>query len=161
MTTFQLDQCLNSKRFATDCAAEGKCGTTRLPRSLHDVQDPELLQALMATPNPLVTFDRALPRDHTPFVPDRHPGLLVVSNFPAPQTMTIRIAQQVLRSFKAALPDWDQLVWRNSVVEITSIGVESWHVEQGRLVRDGYFSFDSPGWQTQLRDILQLNAQRS
>jgi hypothetical protein len=160
MTTFQLDQCLDSKRFVRDCAAEGRCETVRLPRSLHDAVDPELLQKLMATPNPLVTFDRPLPRDHTAFIPERHPGLLVISNFPAPQTMTIRIAQRVLKRFKAEFSDWDQMSWSNSVVEITSLGVEVWHVEQGHLIRDDYFSFDSADWQARLRNLLHDNAER-
>lgn len=160
MTTFQLDQCLDSKRLVRDCAAEGRCLTLRLPRPLHDVEDPELLQTLMAAPNPLATFDRALPRDHTAFIPDRHPGLLVISNFPAPQTLTVRIAQQVIKRFKAAFPDWDQVSWSNSVVEITTLGVEVWHVQQAHLIRDDYFSFDAADWQTRLRDLLQRNGQR-
>jgi hypothetical protein len=138
MTTFQLDQCLDSKRFARDCAAEGRCRTLRLPRSLHDVEDPVLLQTLMAAPNPLVIFDRALPHDYSAFLPDRHPGLLVIRNYPAPQTMTVRIAQQVLQRFKTAFPEWDQVSWSASVAEITTLGVEVWHVEQARLIRDDY-----------------------
>ncbi len=96
MTTFQLDQCLDSKRFAHDCAAEGLCGTLRLPPSLRNAADPDLLTALMTGSHPLVTFDRALPKEHTSFISESHPGILIISNYPAPQTMTIRIAQRVL-----------------------------------------------------------------
>ncbi len=160
MTTFQLDQCLDSKRFARDCTTEGRCRILRLPRSLHDVNDPVLLQTLMAAPNPLLTFDRALPRDHTAFIPDRHPGLLVISNFPAPQTLTIRIAQQLLQRFKSAFPDWDQVSWNNSVVEITTLGVEVWHVAQGHLINEDYLVFDAVDWQARLREVLQRNIQR-
>ena len=46
MTTFQLDQCLDSKRFAHDCTAEGLCHTLRLPPSLRNAADPELLAAV-------------------------------------------------------------------------------------------------------------------
>jgi hypothetical protein len=42
MITFQLDQCLNSRRFARDCAAESLCKTLRLPPMLVDVKDPLL-----------------------------------------------------------------------------------------------------------------------
>ena len=34
MTTFPLDQCLDSKRFAHDCDDEGLCHTLRLPPTL-------------------------------------------------------------------------------------------------------------------------------
>lgn len=158
MIAFQLDQCLDSKRFARTCAAEGQCQTIRLPPSLRDADDPALLGGLMAQPNPLITFDRALPHDHTASIPDRNPGIIVVSNFPEPQTMTIRIAQRVLRQFKSAFPQWPAISWSNSIVEITTIGVEAWHVEQGRLARDGYFAFDAGDWQDGLRQTLIKNS---
>ena len=160
MITFQLDQWLNSKRFARDCAAEALCQTLRLPPTLVDVKDPDLLRTLMAGVNPLVTFDRALPREHTSSIPRHHPGIIALSNFPAPQTMTIRIAQQVLKRFKTAFPDWHEVSWTNSVAEITTISVELWHVDQAQLVRDAYLAFDSVDWQTKLRELLQQNSQR-
>ena len=78
MRTFQLDQCLDSKRFARECTAQGLCRTARLPPSLRDADDPELLEALMVAQNPLVTFDRALPCDHIASIPAQHPGILVI-----------------------------------------------------------------------------------
>ena len=161
MITFQLDQCLDSKRFARDCLAEGLCRTLRLPPALHDVKDPDLLATLMTEANPLVTFDRALPREHTSSIPEYHPGIIVLSNFPAPQTMTIRIAQQILRRFKLALPLWHQLSWNNSIVEITTIGMEVWHAQSVHLVRDAYLAFDLDDWQAKLSEALQQNAQRN
>jgi hypothetical protein len=122
--------------------------------------DPVLLQTLMAAPNPLLTFDRALPRDHTAFIPDCHPGLLVLSNFPSPQTLTIRLAQQLLKRFKSEFPDWDHVSWKNSVIEITALGVEVWHVEQGRLIREDYLALDVVDWQARLHEILHHNSQR-
>lgn len=160
MIAFQLDQCLDSKRFARDCAVEALCQTLRLPSSLRDAKDPVLVSALLSGSNPLVTFDRALPRDHTAAIPAHHPGIVIVSNYPAPQTMTVRIAQNVLKQFKTAFAMWHQVSLRNSVAEITSVGIEVWHVEQAKLVRDKYLTFDADGWQTRLVEVLQLNSQR-
>ena len=160
MTTFQLDQCLDSKRFAHDCAVEGLCHTRRLPPSLRNVADPELLAALMTGSHPLVTFDRALPKQHTRFIPESHPGILIASNYPAPQTMTVRIAQRVLSRFKIAAPSWHEAVWKNSIVELTSVGVEVWHVTTKELVSDGYCSFEMPDWPAKLIALLTQNAQR-
>jgi hypothetical protein len=159
MITFQFDQCLNSKRFARDCQAEHLCETLRLPAALADAKDPDLLRTLMARENPLVTFDRALPRDHAPCIPERNPGIIVLTNFPAPQTMTIRIAQHILKRFKLAFPQWHEVSWMNSIVEITTINVEVWHVDQAKLIRNAYLGFDSADWQTQLQDLLRLNSQ--
>jgi hypothetical protein len=158
MTTFQLDQCLDSKRFARDCAAQALCHTARLPPSLRDANDPEILRALMVTPSPLVTFDRALPHEHTASIPALHPGIIVVSNYPAPQTMTVRIAQRILARLKAALPEWHLVAWTNSVVEVTSIGIEVWHIEGHRLVRDAYLAFDWADWQIRLTSVLERNS---
>ena len=160
MTTFQLDQCLDSKRFAHDCVAEGLCRTLRLPSSLRNAADPDLLAALMTGSHPLVTFDRALPEEHSQFIPESHPGILIVSNSPAPQTMTVCIAQRVLSRFKIAVPNWHEAVWQNSIVELTSVSVEVWHVADKQLVHDGYYAFDTPDWPTLLFTVLTQNAQR-
>ena len=121
---------------------------------------PRHVGALMTGSHPLVTFDRALPEEHSQFIPESHPGILIVSNYPAPQTMTVRIAQRVLSRFKIALPNWHKAVWQNSIVELTSVGVEVWHVADKQLVHDGYYSFDTSEWPTLLFTLLTQNAQR-
>jgi hypothetical protein len=156
---FQLDQCLDSKRFVRDCAAEGRDQPLRLPSDLRDAEDPQLLRSLMANQNPLVTFDRALPHLHTAFIPGGHPGIIILSNYPQPQTMTIRIAQRLLSRLKSAFSAWDRVSWANSVVEFTTIGAEVWHVDQGRLARDAYLAFDAEDWPGQLSNVLSQNAQ--
>jgi hypothetical protein len=112
----------------------------------------------MVAPSPLVTFDRALPHEHTASIPALHPGIIVISNYPAPQTMTVRIAQRILARFKVALPEWHSVAWTNSVVEVTSIGVELWHIDGPRLVQDTYLAFDSADWQNRLMSALQRNS---
>lgn len=158
MTSFQLDQCLDSKRFVRDCAAEGLCRVLRLPADLRDAKDPDLLQGLMAADNPLLTFDRALPHDHTPSIPRAHPGILIVSNYPEPQTMTVKIAQRILSRFKSSFVKWHEVDWSNSVVEVTTIGVEVWHVAGSQLVRDEHLAYDSPDWTERLLEIVSQNA---
>lgn len=158
MIAFQLDQCLDSKRFVRNCTAEGRCQLFRLPPPLRGAEDPQLLAGVMAVANPLVTFDRSLAHEHTAHIPQNNPGIIVISNYPAPQTLTVSIAQKVLAKFKSAFQDWHQVSWRNSVVEITSLGVEVWHVASGKLVRDAYFAFDTADWQGGLRTALHANA---
>ena len=114
----------------------------------------------MVAPNPLVTFDRALPHEHTASVPSQHPGIIVLSNYPAPQTMTVRIAQRILGRFKAVFPQWHLVPWTNSVVEVTTISVEVWHADGDRLIRDAYLAFDSADWQAQLTSMLHQSSHR-
>lgn len=130
----------------------------RLPAHLRDAEDPELLQSLMAAANPLLTFDRALPHDHTVSIPSTHPGILIVSNYPEPQTMTVKIAQRIMRRFKNSFVRWHDVDWSNSVVEITTIGVETWHLHGLQLVRDEYLTYDSLDWAEKLFEIILQNA---
>jgi hypothetical protein len=158
MTSFQLDQCLDSKRFVRDCAAEGQCRLLRLPADLRNAEDPELLELLLAAENPLLTFDRALPHDHTGSIPRTHPGILIVSNYPEPQTMTVKIAQRILARFKKTFVKWHEVDWSNSIMEVTTIAVGVWHVDESHLIRDCYLSYDSPNWADQLFAIVSRNA---
>ena len=72
--------------------------------------------------------------------------------------MTVRIAQRILSRFKLAFSKWHAVDWGNSVVEITTVGVEVWHVDQSQLIRDGYLAYDSKDWTVQLLQLLQNNA---
>jgi len=72
--------------------------------------------------------------------------------------LTVRIAQRILSRFKAAFPEWHLAAWTNSVVEVTTIGVEVWHVDGHRLVRDTYLGFDSADWQNRLTSVLKRNS---
>ena len=74
--------------------------------------------------------------------------------------VAVRIAQRVLARFKAAFPQWHLVAWTNSVVEITTIGVEVWPAQGNRLVRDTYLAFDSDDWQTRRMSALEQNARR-
>ena len=79
-------------------------------------------------------------RNGTESVPYRFPGVPpgyeYLPDCLGQRALTVSIAQKVLRRFKAGFPEWHQVAWRNSVVEITSIGVQVWHVQGGKLVRD-------------------------
>lgn len=131
MIAFQLDQCLDSKRFAKECHAEGLCQVQRFPSVLRNAEDPELLMTLMVQAIPLVTFDRALAHEHARFIPDNNPGIIVISNYPSPQTLTVSIAQKVLR--RLAFPNGTRLrgatqLWRSlpSGCKCGTCRVENW-----------------------------------
>jgi hypothetical protein len=74
--------------------------------------------------------------------------------------VAVRIAQRVLARFKAAFPQRHLVAWTNSVVEITTIGVQVWPAQGNRLVRDTYLAFNSDDWQTRRTSALEQNARR-
>ena len=56
---------------------------------------------------------------------------------------------------------WHQLPLQNSIIEITEKSVEIWHVEDGKLAKDGYVEFNDDGdWVHQLLNLLQQNSER-
>jgi len=161
MITFQFDQCLNDKKLARDCTNQGLCVAWRFPKKLINELDPVVLNDLLAKPNPLVTFDLGMAEVHTTDIPERNPGLVAISNGRQnPRTMTTPIARKILQKFKGLFPQWHQSLLNNSIVEISPESVEVWHVEAGRLVRDGYLLFADADWSARLLDTLQQNAQR-
>ena len=160
MSTFQFDQCFNDQKIIRKCQEEGVAGALRFPARMCDLEDPQVLDRFMQLPNPLVTLDRRLPEDHAAFIPDNHPGIVVVSNAPGiPQTITTNQGGKILAQFKARLSSWFQISFQNSVIEITQESVEIWHVTGGKLVRDGYLTFQQTDWADQLTMLLQQNAQ--
>jgi len=115
----------------------------------------------MKAPAALVTLDRRLPREHTAYIPEANPGIVVVTNYPKKYpTMTSAIATRILGNLKASLPTWSDAPLNNSILEITAEGVEVCHVHDRRLVRDGYFSFTDPDCQGKLQEKLRENADR-
>ena len=160
MTTFQLDECQNDKRFQEDCEAAELAKVYRYPRTLRGQDDSVVLNSLLQRPNPLLTKDRDMPDQHVSSIPETHPGLVVIANAPdVPQTITMPGVRKILAQFKKEFPEWHQVPLRNSVViELTQIGVEVRHLESGRLIRNDYLSFDKTGWKEQLLEILNRNS---
>ena len=161
MSTFQLDQNIDDSRVVQACSAEGHGEAVRLPPSLRNALDPELLSVVMVGPCPLVTLDRSLPREHAAHIPDRNPGMVVVTNYPKRfQTMTSRIALRVLANLKCSFPAWYDCPLANSILEVTGEGVAVGHVLRGVYITDGYFEFTADTWPAALQTVLQQNATR-
>jgi hypothetical protein len=161
MMTFQFDQCLNDKKLARDCTAQGLATAWCFPRRLMNEEDPVVLSDLLAKPNPLVTLDLRMARDHSASIPEANPGMVVIGNGREnPRTMTSSAARKILARFKNQFPDWHRTTFNNSIVEISPAGVEIWHVDKGQLVHDGYISVDDSDWITRFKQLIQLNAER-
>ena len=77
---FQFDQCLNDKKLAREVQRQGLAEAWCDPRRLMDEEDPVVLSDLLAKPNPLVTLDLRMARDHSNYIPEESPGMVVISN---------------------------------------------------------------------------------
>jgi hypothetical protein len=127
-----------------------------------DEEDSVVLGDLLAKPNPLVTLDLGMARDHSASIPEPHPGVVAIGNERGnPRTMTSAAARRILDRFKNHFPDWHRTTFNNSIVEVSPAGVEIWHVDKGRLVHDEYIPFDDSDWMTRFEQLIQLNAGRA
>ena len=162
MTTFQLDECLNSKKLVQGCAQEGLCQVFRFPANMKGLKDPEMLHQLLPKGNPLITTDFVLIDEHLESIPEYHPGIILIANSESVlQTLTIKRVQAILRKFKTQFSQWHQVAWQNSIVCITQDSIKVLHIDEaGNLKEDGYFTYHSPNWDKALKEILDQNANR-
>jgi hypothetical protein len=165
MIEFQLDECISDPAFAEKCRAMAKekysveVSVLLLPRRLKGRDDDDVLEEVMLLPSPMITKDRRLVYDHTEHIPEKNPGIIVISSAPGMnRTMTVAYAGRILSEFKRMCPDWHSLPVRNSILEINQIGVLVSHVIGGVVRKDEYLTFDDPTWIGSFVDLLIQNS---
>jgi hypothetical protein len=163
MTTFQLDECLNDRKFAENfnADAKGEVQTFRYPKRLKGVDDPAVLADLLPRGNPLVSTDRALPAEYAGHICTPHPGIVFVCHSPdEPATITTKRAAAILAGLKGAVTGWPSLLLTNSIVFLSEMDVEVCHVEAGKLVRGRHLRYTDSDWVTEMTGGLACNAAR-
>ena len=165
MTTFLLDQNVNKKSLAESCNREGLVVVRRFPRQWQrfpgGFKDPELLPIVMAGQEPLLTNDRNIARDHCSYIPALNPGIIIISLCKGTiKPLGKGDIERIIRKFKQLFSQWHTVKWNNSIVEVTQLGVEVWHIEVGTLRRDAYAAFNDPDWVSAISVALSKNAAR-
>jgi hypothetical protein len=156
MIAYQMDQCANWRSLADACYAQGQSEVHRLPKRLADAEDPDVLSAAMSSGRTLLTVDRTIHYDHLAYIPNEHPGILILASSLPQRTMTEKIGTRILARFKASFPDWDCVSLRNFVVELSDVGLRIWSVRDGSLSAEGYVPFDETDWQDNVRALLPI-----
>ena len=139
MKTFQLDECLNSKRLANACNALCRCEAHRFPNSLKgkSVKDPEVLEYFFSRGKAIVTNDAAMIEDHVAAIPQQHPGLIIiVFSDECRDELTDEASGKILVTFKSHVPQWSEIPVSNSVLLVTEKSVRVFHKENGVLRKD-------------------------
>lgn len=156
MITFQLDECINNPGLAQDCNDLGLCHCERFPGECRSLVDSEMLAALLPSGNPIVTTDYCLLEQHCHWIPDIHPGIIVLSVSPLPLTMA-RI-RQLLYDFKREYPKWNSAPWQNSVVELHRERVSVARVLGGAIKENIELSRTQRKWTVTLGRHLLTNS---
>ena len=155
MTVYQLDECINSKRFASDCEANAAVRVWRYPNSLRGrgASDAEMLATLLQKGNPILTTDLRLLSEWSDQIPDVHPGIVVVGHTPLQE----RFVRRVLAHVKSGIPGWASIPISNSILTISEVGVEVHRVHAGVTMRIGRVEFNDSTWSHTLLALLRAN----
>lgn len=116
-----------------------------------------MLEDLMSKEAPLVTFDRAIAREHAKSIPHDHPGIIIVSNPNSPQTMTVAAARRIMANFKFSCTTWKAINWQNSIVEITEDAITVSRITNGNLLEVEYVRYSDENWEAVLGQALATN----
>jgi hypothetical protein len=155
MITYQVDQCARWKTFVESCRKQALVDVWHFPSKLENEEDPRILEYVLPSGRTLLTTDRTIHYDNPEHIPDRHSGILIVASASPMRTMTMRHAMRTLARLKSDFPEWHSASLRNSIVEITEAGAQVWKVDQGSLAPVAFMSFDQPGWQANLAQLLK------
>lgn len=96
--------------------------------------DPEMLQHVLMGEKPLVTLDRWLPYHHIDWIPEIHPGIVIIFDDATPSAMTAKRAEDIIEVFKTKVRNLDDVPWRNHIFEICMNSFRISIVEKRRLV---------------------------
>jgi hypothetical protein len=161
MITYQVDECIDSKKFVDACNAQGLVSVWRYPQSLKSKKDPEVLTAILHSGRTLLTTDRTIHFDNSNSIPDRHAGILIFANTISPQTITVSKIMRSLEKLKSLFPSWHKISIQNSVVELGEDGVRIWRVIAGCTQEINFYGFDQKNWQNDLpASLLKIASTR-
>ncbi len=161
MRIVQLDQEINARHMVDACEREGKVKAYRLPASLKDEGDDVVLATLLPKGNPILSGDWDFAHDWPAFIPDLHPGIVIVGQDDDDPYFDTHVGQKIVADFKREFPTWNTASWENSIVQIQPTHITVWHCDSHSLVQDGdMLDRTSAGWQDQLGALLAANAAR-
>ncbi len=125
MTTFQLDESFDMKKFAERCSTEGHCKMERFPPSLKGKRDFEWFPILLVNEAPILTTDFriAINSDNRRAIPSRNSGIIVIKPKIPINGFGSKRAIPIIDKFKQAFPEWSTLNWSDAYVEITDVDV--------------------------------------
>lgn len=116
VTTFRLDECLDSKALAQSCNAENKCVVERCP--VKGQPDEVVLEDVFDRKITLLTVDRTIIRDNAAKMRASNGGIIVIKTKKPRPFMTIPLAKNMIALCKNNIPSWPTIDWSMIYVEI-------------------------------------------
>jgi hypothetical protein len=158
MKSVQLDKNSGAKSFCKRCNEQGLVRCYLLPENVRDKDDADVARFAIQHENLTLTFDRTFCVSAAAELAGRNPGLLLLrEDDDSIRQMNTKTAPTVLRHFKQAFPDWYQVPWKNSFVELTPTRIHVYRTLTHPPVEVGCLERNQDGWQTMLRQLLEDN----
>lgn len=138
MISLQFDECFTSKKIRARCQAEGKVVVKSFPHRMRSrsVKDAEVVERFLPGESSLVTTDHRLPVRESSRIPDCH----------------------LLENFKSHVQSWEQLKWRNSVVELYQDRAEIYAIKGAIATASVAIFFSDAAFEQELAEALAANA---
>lgn len=168
MKTFQLDASNEDKKIFSFCHNDKGIKTYRLPKQFKSsegfkpgIDDISLLKYCKINEYILVTIDKKIATEHEKNLFDKHPGFVIVGFAPPiTKTLTRKDFLSILGYFKINFAKWKTINNNNSIIEITQVYVNVYHVNKGKLLQDVHLKFENNQWIRMLENVLKVNSSR-
>lgn len=156
MKSVLLDKNAGDRRWRNACRQENLVDCDLLPRRLRDAPDTQVLEFAIENNRLVVTFDRLIAEQCCTVLAGSNPGILIIRmDDDSLQRISTRTAPKIVAEFKAAVPDWHELIWRNVVLELTPTLIYVYHTWSDRLVRTAILRRSELDWPQKLRQQLE------
>ena len=155
----QLDKNTGDKRLRDACQLEGIVGCELLPRSVRDETDDVVLEYIIREQFVTFTFDRSIHQMWGHILAGRNPGLIILrADDDSIRQINTKTAAPELRRFKREFPQWNQVSYQHSVVEITPTLVFVYQTWNATPQQTWWSKRSQAGWPAELANQLLVNA---
>jgi len=169
MTKIQLDECIDCKRLAKACVKQNLVAIVRFPPELKTKvarenrlnRDELVLPRFLREGSTVLTTDYPIDSDNATFIPEKHPGIIIISNAHPTPSVKFSDIEKTIDQFKVNVPNWHLLSWDNSITEISLEWVDVRYVERGHVKELQRLFFTDQSWPAKLATTLTSNAQRN
>jgi hypothetical protein len=153
---FQFDESIDDKNLAAKCTAGGECVVLRYPPHRKGQKDREMLPKLLEPSFPLVTLDRRIVDDNVESITNNNGGIIVVKLERPVKTITISIADKIIKGFKHRFKSWSNTDWSRIYLELTETDIYiSPLTENPDITKGTPLRYDDPKFVEKVHDVLQ------
>ena len=161
MRNVLLDKDSGSNKLKDACNTQGIVKCFLLPILMRDsASDAEVAEFAIRKEDLIVTFDKAFCRDAASVLAGRSPGLLLLrTDDDSVARISRKVATALLSKFKDEFPEWANVPWKNSFIELMPRYAVVHHtLDKEPACLEWLDRKNDNEWQKKLKEYLESNA---